>query len=365
MVRRVLIAYIGRSACTMATHLHHQQMQQALAERHVEAALGSKDEVNAKESCTHIEPCCQKMDVSDLPHMRLPFLQCEGIVIKQMLPRTDKVAGICCHDCGGDCEALCVEEFMVNDNDVALRRCQEQLLALHCAEALSADLKCTAYPICNTVTKSSLSIGQTKTCNAKIGSGCPSGTVGGFSIGMLHLVNSQLVPDFEIWLANKGAECQEKFQFEDISKTVEDFFLKRDQLLELQRSMLKAVAAQKQASKDGKAVMPRQSLHSTVCMLEQIFADRVQERKDKFTRAAEPFLALLNQINLFLEFFFTRALGASFFQYSTSLCTATSEPSLKTGDMLPDCSYSVEDVQMAVASWLLLYHDVAHATGVI
>lgn len=102
-------------------------------------------------------------------------LKSNGWLSEQLLLEAEDEAGDSCSDCSGNCKLVCLNEVMVDNIDAALRRCQEQLVALHCAEAFSADSKCSAYPLCNTITRSSLSIGEMKTCNSKMGCDCSVG----------------------------------------------------------------------------------------------------------------------------------------------------------------------------------------------
>ena len=89
-----------------------------------------------------------------------------------------------------------------------------------------------------------------------------------------------------------------------------------------------------------------------------MFVDRVEERKEKFSSVAKQFSALLSQINLFLEFFYSWACDASALD---PLFVASVEPSSASMEK----RYIVEDVRVAVKTLFLLYHEVAHATDVI
>lgn len=269
-------------------------------------------------------------------------------------------AGDSCNECSGSCKLACLNEGMVENLDTALRRCQEQLVALHCVEAFSADLTASTYPLCNTVIRSSLRDLDIMTFNTKIGCDCSSGLGKGFSIGMLHMVNSGFVEDFEVWLTKKVETSQESCKFEDILKNVEVFREKQEQSLDLQRSVLKAVGSHKQVAIDGKAVMQSQSLYSTVCMLEQFFADREKERIEKVNRVVVPFMSLLHQINLVLEFLYGRSHSTTLFPHPLSF--------RNDARMVSGCMVKVSSdrhLQTAVSYWLLLYHDVVHAIALI
>lgn len=276
---------------------------------------------------------------------------------------TDTLGGIC-HDCGCESQDFCSEQSLFNE--AGLMHCEEELRALHCAEALYTDLNCSSYPICNSVVPSNFNTVETETCNGKRTNSCASRSFGSLSFGILRLVSSLLAPDFEAWLADKVAGNGERRQHvEDILASTEQFLQNRATLLQLQRSTFKAQAAQKQAGEDYKAILQsRSSKPVEGCLLKQFFADRVQERTQKFMSVAQPFLALLNQINLLLEFCYAEACTASVCQFPAFLCTATPEQAMKAVDKVERDKFS-EVVQTAVSSWLLVYHDVAHATGLI
>ena len=132
-----------------------------------------------------------------------------------MIPRSEEGSSIVCSTCGGSSDSLyCIA------NDAALLRCQEQLVALHCAEALACDMDRCAYPICNTIHSLSPSI---------ISQGKMS-CLGRFSNNMLHMLNLPFARDFDDWLARKG---KDKFKFGEMLANVESFLLKQHELLEL------------------------------------------------------------------------------------------------------------------------------------
>ncbi|MCO5604030.1 hypothetical protein L7F22_058187 [Adiantum nelumboides] len=235
-----------------------------------------------------------------------------------MLVEANQQSAVSCTNCSRRCS--CLFKLGEDVNNEAWRRCQEQLVALHCAEALSSDLNGSAYPLCNAVMNSSLSLQETKTCNLRSSPDCSLGLGKGLSIDLLGVV-------------------------EDILQGVEAFGGKQKHLIDLQRSVLRAVAAQKQIATDGK-----------VCTLEQFFSDRSKERMEKFARAAEPHQGLLKQINSFLEYLYTCSHVAASKLHSFSLCTKA--------DSVLECNdpcVEKRQLQTAVSYWLLLYHDVAHA----
>ena len=147
------------------------------------------------------------------------FLMYNLIVLtsEQLIPRSEEGSSIVCSTCGGSSDLFyCIPE----DNDAALRRCQEQLVALHCAETLACDMDRCAYPICNTIRSLSPSI---------ISEGKMS-CLGRFSNNMLHMLNLPFALDFDAWLARKG---EDKFKFREMLANVESFLSKQHELLDL------------------------------------------------------------------------------------------------------------------------------------
>ncbi|KAI5077198.1 hypothetical protein GOP47_0007022 [Adiantum capillus-veneris] len=365
MARRVLIAHIGRPLSTLSTHLYHQHIEQALVARQSEDAAKDQGLANGRGSCA-----LEETILTRLP--RLPFVQSDGIVKsfspplqkqivdakddnhEQTLLAENQDLGMGCANCSRSCS--CLMEFGEVITNEALRCCQEQLVALHCAEALSTDLNSLAYPLCNTVIKSSLSIQETKTCNSRFSRDCSLGLGKGLSIDMLRVVSSIFSKDYEIWLEENKATSLENCKLEDVLQSVEAFGGKQNLLIDLQRSVLRAVAAQKQIATDSK---DDPSLLSTAHMLELFFSDRSKERMETFTRAAESFQGLLKQINLFLEFLYTCSHAAASKLHSFPLCT-NHDRVLEFRDPFVE----KRQLQTAVSYWLLVYHDVAHAVHV-
>ncbi|MCO5575020.1 hypothetical protein L7F22_028817 [Adiantum nelumboides] len=361
MVRRVLIAHNRRPLSTMASHLYHQSIQQALLAKHAGDAAKSQELANGRDCCPFEEMSWSRLSP-------LPFVLSDGIVKSLTLPLQKKIvdtdddnhqmlveanqqSAVSCTNCSRRCS--CLIKLGEDVNNEAWRRSQEQLVALHCAEALSSDLNGSAYPLCNAVMNSSLSLHETKTCNLRSSPDCSLGLGKGLSIDLLRVVSSIFMKDYEIWLTTKEVRFVEKCTVEDMLQGVEAFGGKQKHLIDLQRSVLRAVAAQKQIATDGKV---DHSLFSTVCTLEQFFSDRSKERLEKFARAAEPHQGLLKQINSFLEYLYTCSHVAASRLHSFSLCTKA--------DSVLECNdpcVEKRQLQTAVSYWLLLYHDVAHA----
>ena len=154
------------------------------------------------------------------------FLMCDvitrnkcSVTEEQVIVGSEEESSISWITCGS-CDSLCWKSCIVDDGNSALRRYEEQLVALHCPEALTRDMDQFTYPICNTIQSSSSSI---------IGQG-KMNCLGRFSINMLHMLNVLFAADFDIWLTQEG---KQKFKFEDMLMTVENFLSKQQELVKL------------------------------------------------------------------------------------------------------------------------------------
>lgn len=95
-------------------------------------------------------------------------------------------------------------------------------------------------------------------------------------------------------------------------------------------------------------------------LLKDIFRERFRERFAAWKKLIQPFAELLDQINVILKFCFTQ-LGSLFKDPSVS-CSLQykSQTTLNGGN--GETETVSEAVRAALPLWLLLYHDVAHAT---
>ncbi|KAH7428552.1 hypothetical protein KP509_09G006600 [Ceratopteris richardii] len=248
MVRRLLIAYLGRPLSVAAVGSYCKSIEQALgAIQSVEDNARIKALVNGEDSCKMIDPWP--------PNTCLPFLLTDGLIVQlldplqkqiieneagnHVLPEAAEDGSVSCVDCGRTCN--CSREFGNGVADEDLRRYQEQLTALDCADAVSRDIDSSAYPVCNTVIKPSLNNHKKSACNLRTRHDCLSGMAKGLSINMLRLVTSAFINGFERWLLQKEGPSLKVFKLEEMFTCVEAFKLKQDQLIYLQVKLEKGI----------------------------------------------------------------------------------------------------------------------------
>eukprot|EP00249_Psilotum_nudum_P007185 c20375_g1_i2 orf=1056-1886(+) len=169
-----------------------------------------------------------------------------------------------CNACSAACKASCQIQLQIDK--AGLYRCWEQLLALHCPGALSADLCYSSrYPICRSTIASVLKTTGYRTCVSQVDSSCDSRHFDHLSLAALQLGNSFLRPYLETWLTDKKVQTGGSAQFlEDVITTADHFIQKREILLELQSSISKACVTKKQAIQDCIALSQVQLLTSVV-----------------------------------------------------------------------------------------------------
>lgn len=210
---------------------------------------------------------------------------------------------------------------------------ETQLLALHSAEVLSSDLHSSIaiYPICSSVDISAVKGAGSKTCvNQHIGICGTRQQFGRFSIDILRLAHSALASDWEKWLAHSKLNTKGKLINEVLSCT-ELFLQKRQAIYHAQGSLLK-----------------------------DIFRERFRERISAWKKLIQPFAELLDQINVILKFCFTQ-LGSLCKDPSVS-CSLQYKSERALNGKNGESETVLEAVRAALPLWLLLYHDVAHAT---
>lgn len=436
MVRRVMVAHVGRRRYTVALHSQYNQL------RRVNEGTGCSNPNRdglSEEKLEKSETVLKAM--ADTILCDLPFVDCEGIlplpVVKGELNQVEAVEaeetpegepllkrmrmtsdnqGLDRHDVDGGnsrsaesilqkfnplaklSESMCGEDFASRKADISrssyelkskdlgrngcskcrspltkinkdslvaegsLMHIETQLLALHSAEALSSDLHSSTsiYPICSSVDVSAVKGVGPKTCVNQHNSLCGTRQqFGRFSIDILRLAHSALASDWEKWLAHSKLNTKGKLINEVLSCT-ELFLQKRQAIFHAQRLMSMASAAQAQSNVDSRALLEHQVYISAGSLLKDIFRERFKERFAAWKKLIHPFAELLDQINVILKFCFTQ-LGILFKDPSVP-CSLQYKSQTTLNGANGETETVSEAVRAALPLWLLLYHDVAHAT---
>lgn len=433
MVRRVMVAHVGRRQYTIALHSQYNQLRGV--DEGIRCCNSSKDGL-PEEKLEKSETVLKAM--ADMILCDLPFVDCEGIlplpVVKGELNQveaedtlasepllkcmrmTSDNQGLDRHDVDGGhprsaesilqkfntlaklSESTCREDFASRKDDIAgnsyemkskdigrngCSKCQSplnkinkdslvaersfthletQLLALHSAEALSSDLhsSISIYPICSSVDVSAVKGAGPKTCVNQHNSICGTRQqFGRFSIDILRLAHSALASDWEKWLAHSKLNTKGKLINEVLSCT-ELFLQKRQAIFHAQRLMWMTNSAQAQSNVDSRALLEHQVYISAGSLLKDIFRERFRERFSAWKKLIQPFGELLDQINVILKFCFTQ-LG-SLFKDPSVPCSLQYKSESAFNGANGESEMVSEAVRAALPLWLLLYHDVAHAT---
>ncbi|XP_057859385.1 uncharacterized protein LOC131068215 isoform X2 [Cryptomeria japonica] len=260
----------------------------------------------------------------------------------------------------------CGSSFIETDkfpltSEGSFMRMETQLLALHSAESLSSDLhsSTSTYPICGSVHVSAIKVANEKICADQHNRICGSHQqFSHFSINVLRLAHSVLASDWKKWLMDGKLHIKEQL-IDDVLSCIELFLQKRQVIFHSLAMVWKAMAAQAQSNLDSRAFLEHQLYISAGTLLKDIFIERLQERCNTFKKLLEPFTELLSQINVLLKFCFEQL--RSHFK-DPYLFPLQLESESKFNGVNCETETALQAVQTAVPLWLLIYHDVAHAT---
>lgn len=234
-------------------------------------------------------------------------------------------------------------------DEAGLIRCCSQLLELHCAHVLRADLHGPhTYPLCGTTFKTA----SVKNSNKHFHYGCQS-YASRVIIDMLRSVHAIFIScTLESTSEEVMSLCRE---VEHALTAAGRYIQEKDRLAKLQRLVTKAKAASSQAVRDVNTFAERGLFPLATGLLTGLLEERKQEKLNLLREEVQDGAALLHQINAVLGHCYQLA-----FEVSQTPSTIESE---EDSCIMDDRKPVLEALRIVVPLWLRLYHDVAHGMG--
>ncbi|KAG0602734.1 hypothetical protein M758_10G037200 [Ceratodon purpureus] len=248
-----------------------------------------------------------------------------------------------------------------NADEAELMRCCTQILELHCPHSLKADMRSPcAYPLCCPVPRFPLPAGN-PTCSSKL---CRS-YVSQFTIDTLRAAHSALTSSTQESTSEEVASPLRGM--EQALSVAERFIETKDRVVRLQGLIQQVDAASTQARRDFKAYGDHGAFSLAGQLVPRLLSREKQQNVDRTKSDVQVMAALLQDINKLLS---------TCFQYVGKMLEASS---CSVGDNRADSNAmdlnvfmldadtkpGLEAVRTAVPLWLRLYHDVAHASGLL
>lgn len=266
--------------------------------------------------------------------------------------------GRVCSECGqtgGGCR------LSSNVDEAELMRCCTQILELHCPHTVKADMRTPcAYPLCCSIPRFPLPAGNF-TASIKV---CRS-FVTQFTVDALRAAHSTLTSSTQ---ESTSEEVASPLRGVEQALSMAERFLEiKDRMVHVQGLIQRVDGAGAQASRDFKAYSDRGAFPLASQQLPRLLSREKQQNVLRAKNDVQVMTTFLEDINKLLT---------TCFQYvgktlEASLCLVgdnrADSNAMTLNDFLVDLDTKpgLEAVRTAVPLWLRLYHDVAHASGLL
>lgn len=249
-----------------------------------------------------------------------------------------------------------------NGDEAELMRCCNQILELHCPHTLKADMvTLCAYPLCCPVPRFPLPPGN-PTSSSKV---CRS-YVTQFTVDALRAAHSTLTSSTQESTSEEVASPLRGV--EQALAMAERFIEIKDRMGHVQGLVQQVDAASAQASRDFKAYGDHGAFSLASQLIPRLLRREKQQSLDRVKNDVQAMTAFLQDINKLLTTCFQyvgKILEAPLCSVGDNVRADLNAMNLNVFMLDVDTKPGLEAVRTAVPLWLRLYHDVAHASGLL